>query len=564
MFRQTVNAIRFLGATQPTEREREEMDVKEVVPAVLAVGSAVMCFAAKRSMGGGPVAVGPGEQEPSPDATTVCDIGVFGMGVMGQNLALNAADSGFTVGAYNRADEFQARIQGALDRAKAEGRKDGGEMKLHAFFELEPFVRSLKQPRRILLSIPAGKPVEMTLEALRPLLGKDDIVIDGGNEHFTETVRRENETHFHFCGMGISGGADGARHGPSMMPGGSKFAYAALQPIFQAMCAKVNGESCVTHVGPDGAGHYSKMVHNGIEYADMQFIAECYDVMKNVCGFSNDQIADVYEEWNDSPLESFLIEATAAVMRKKDNQVDSGGVSGGSEYLIDKILDQAGSKGTGKWTVQLAADSGIAVPSCSAALEARFISAQKPLRTQCEKVFPTPAQPKLSQAECNELMTKMQNGLLCAKILAYAQGFLLLGTMSEERGWDLQLGELARIWRGGCIIRARFLDTIIAAYKNNPSLASLMLDPPTQAMLEQHIGDLRAVVSTSIARGIPTPALTGALNYFDGMRRARGSANVIQAQRDYFGAHTFKRTDKPGTFHADWTQQGLMRSSSGR
>ena len=519
---------------------------------VVAAGSAALCWAAKGGLGGADASDGPGTQEPAPDDTTVCDIGVFGMGVMGQNLALNAADSGFTVAAYNRADEFQARIQGALDRAKAEGRKDGGEMKLHAFFELEPFVRSLKQPRRILLSIPAGKPVEMTLAALRPLLGKDDIVIDGGNEHFTETVRRENETHFHFCGMGISGGAEGARHGPSMMPGGSKFAYAALQPILQAMCAKINGESCVTHVGPEGAGHYSKMVHNGIEYADMQFIAECYDVMKHVCGYSNDQIAEVFEEWNKGPLESFLIEATSKVMRKKDDVEGEGGTKGGSAYLIDKILDQAGSKGTGKWTVQLAADSGIAVPSCSAALEARFISAQKPLREKCEQMFPTAAPAKLGKAECDALMTQMQNGLLCAKILAYAQGFLLLDAMSEERSWDMNLGELARIWRGGCIIRARFLDTIIAAYKNDPKLASLMLDPPTKAVLEQHVGDLRAVVTTCIARGIPTPALTGALNYFDGMRRGRGSANIIQAQRDYFGAHTFKRMDKPGTFHADW------------
>ena len=516
----------------------------------LALGAGALCTVA----GGGWAAqkdnsapAAPGSLEPKVDATTVCDIGVFGMGVMGQNLALNAADNGgFNVAAYNRADEFQPRIQGALDRAKKEGRKDGGEMKLQAFFELEPFVRSLKQPRRILLSIPAGKPVEMTLEALRPLLGKDDIVIDGGNEHFSETVRRENETHFHFCGMGISGGAEGARHGPAMMPGGSVFAYKALRPILESMCAKVNGEACVTHVGPDGAGHYSKMVHNGIEYADMQFIAECYDVMKNVCGMPNAAIGDVFEEWNKGELDSFLMDATMNVMRKKDDLVNDG------SYLVDKILDQAGSKGTGKWTVQLAADSGIAVPSCSAALEARFISAQGPLRAEVEQSFKAPPSKKPPAAESAALVKQMANGLLAAKILAYAQGFSLLQTASEERGWKLQMGELARIWRGGCIIRARFLDTCIAAYKANPNLKSLMLDPAVQKMLNENIGDLRAVVTTCIARGVPTPALTGALNYFDGMRRSRGPANIIQAQRDFFGAHTFKRTDQAGVFHADW------------
>lgn len=302
------------------------------------------------------------------------------MGVMGQNLALNAADNGFVVSAYNRPDEFQARILGALDRAKREGRKDGkGEMTIHAFTELEPFVASLRVPRRILLSIPAGKPVEMTIEALTPLLARDDIIIDGGNEHFAETVRREASlaaSHgLHFVGMGISGGAEGARHGPSLMPGGSEHAYASLAPILEAMAAKAPtadgspdppgaGAPCVTHVGPNGAGHYVKMVHNGVEYADMQLIAECYDLLRNVGGMGNDEVRAAMDEWNGGPLESFLVEITAKVLRKRDDR------EGETGHLVDKILDRAGSKGTGKWTVQLAADSGIAAPSVSAALEA--------------------------------------------------------------------------------------------------------------------------------------------------------------------------------------------------
>ena len=346
-----------------------------------------------------------------------------------------------------------------------EGRKDGkGDLAINAFTELEPFVASLRTPRRILLSIPAGKAVEMTLEALKPLLAAGDIVIDGGNEHFAETVRREAEligVGIHFVGMGISGGAEGARHGPSLMPGGSDHAYAALAPILTAMSAKApDGSPCVTHVGPDGAGHYVKMVHNGIEYADMQFIAECYDLLRNVGGMPNGEVSSTFDEWNGGELESFLIEITAKVLRKVDEQ-EGRGEDG---HLVDKILDQAGSKGTGKWTVQLAADSGVAIPSCSAALEARFVSAQLELRGKCAVAFAgvapdaaAPAEHPMAAGERTAFAATVSRALYAAKVLAYAQGFALLAAASAERGWRLRLGELARIWRGGCIIRARLL-----------------------------------------------------------------------------------------------------------
>ena len=401
-------------------------------------------------------------------------------------------------------------------------------------------------------------------QALKPLLDRDDIIVDGGNEHFAETVRREAAlaaSHgLHFVGMGISGGAEGARHGPSLMPGGSTHAYEALAPILNAMAAKApgDGSSCVTHVGPNGAGHYVKMVHNGIEYADMQFIAECYDLLRNAAGMGNDDISATFDEWNGSDLESFLIEITAKVLRKRD---DREGASE-NDHLVDKILDQAGSKGTGKWTVQLAADSGVAAPSVSAALEARFVSAALHIRGECAQMFGDVAPNPSAAAEsvgAPSTATKrasfaktVSEALYVAKIIAYAQGFSLLQTASEEHGWNLRMGELARIWRGGCIIRAKLLDLIIAAYARKPDLPNLVLDPAVAETIKSNVESLRAVVLRAVGAGIPVPALTSALQYFDAMRRARGPANIIQAQRDAFGAHTFKRTDVEGSFHAEW------------
>ena len=319
-----------------------------------------------------------------------------------------------------------------------------------------------------------------------------------------------------------------------------------------------DGSSCVTHVGPNGSGHYVKMVHNGVEYADMQFIAECYDLLRNAAGMGNDEIGKTFDEWNGSDLESFLIEITAKVLRKRDDR------EGESGHLVDKILDQAGSKGTGKWTVQLAADSGVAAPSVSAALEARFVSARLDQRRECAATFgdvaPDPSAAAMDEssgapstaADREAFANTVSEALYAAKVIAYAQGFSLLSTASDEHGWGLQMGELARIWRGGCMIRAKLLDLIIAAYAKKPDLSNLMLDPAVAAAIKRNVGSLRVVVLRAVGCGVPVPALTSALQYFDAMRRARGPANIIQAQRDAFGAHTFKRTDVEGSFHAEW------------
>mmetsp|Transcript_21332 Transcript_21332/g.46798 ORF Transcript_21332/g.46798 Transcript_21332/m.46798 type:complete len:504 (-) Transcript_21332:486-1997(-) len=493
--------------------------------------------------------------------TEACaDFGVFGMGTMGQNLALNIAERGYRLAAYNRPDEFQARIWGALDRAKKEGAAAGKTILIDAHTELPDFVAALKTPRRILLSIPSGKPVDMTLEALAPLLTEGDVVIDGGNEMFKNTERRSKEMlekGIHFMGMGISGGEVGARHGPSLMPGGTKESWERVKDVLEAMSAKAGDVKedapCVTWVGPGGSGHYVKMVHNGIEYADMQFIAEAYDLMQNVCGFTNTEMAAVFDRWNKGRLQSYLFEITAEILVKKDDQEGCAG------YLLDQILDQAGNKGTGKWTVQEAADVGIAVPCVSAALEARYTSAQKSDRLKCEKLYKgkvdgaeLPVASTLSAAEKEGIVVEMEKALFAAKILAYAQGLSVIQAASVEYKWEVKLSELARIWRGGCIIRAKLLNTISAALKKSPHLSTLLLDEEVSAELCEAAGGLRAVVARAVAAGLSAPGFGGALAYFDGMRRGRCSANMIQAQRDFFGAHTFKRLDKEGSFHASW------------
>jgi len=482
-----------------------------------------------------------------------CEVGVFGMGVMGQNLALNIADSGFRVACYNRPDEFQARIWGALERAKAEGgTKGNGPLVMDAFTELEPFVAALKAPRRILLSIPAGAPVDGALAALGPLLSRGDVVIDGGNEHFRATEQRtqkaSEEYGIHWVGMGISGGAKGAREGPSLMPGCTREAYESLAPIFEAMAAKAEGRACVTHVGPGGSGHYVKMVHNGIEYADMQMLAEGYDVLKSIGSLSNPEIAKAFEAFDCGPLQSFLVQAVAKIVSHQEPGEAEG------TFLVEAILDKAGAKGTGKWTVQCAADVGAAVPSVAGALEARMLSALHPLRQTLERRYEGLPAPGAAPAPDN-LLQLVEEALLAAKILAYAQGFHLLALASAEHTWELRLAELARIWRGGCIIRAALLKEIIAAYETAPSLENLLLHPPFQAHLTRTQGALRSLVALALEHGLPVPALSSALAYFDTLRRGRGPANLIQAMRDYFGAHTFARVDKEGTFHSEWGQQ---------
>jgi 6-phosphogluconate dehydrogenase len=429
-----------------------------------------------------------------------------------------------------------------------------------------------KKSRRILLSIPAGKPVEMTLEALKPLLESDDVIIDGGNEHFSETRRRERMCavdweeecgkKIHFVGMGISGGAEGARHGPALMPGGSEFAYNSLKPMLEAMSAKAgekNDEPCVTRCGPDGCGHYVKMVHNGIEYADMQFIAESVVLLRDVLGYDNEKQSNALREWNDGELESFLIDITAKCLKKKDDDDDAD--NAGGEYLANKVLDKAGSKGTGKWTVQLAADAGIAIPCCSAALEARYISAAIDDRAKCSETYSNNAEDEIlvestsSSSSSSSLNAEtLGKALYCAKIIAYAQGLSLIKSAGDDYGWskELNIANICKVWRGGCIIRAKLLETIVRAFTKEPSLSNLLLDSEIASIVKSRVGDLRKVVVEAAQRGVASPALMNALSYYDGMRTKRGSAYIIQAQRDAFGAHTFERVDKEGKFHADW------------
>ena len=431
-----------------------------------------------------------------------------------------------------------------------------------------------KKSRRILLSIPAGKPVEMTLEALKPLLESDDVIIDGGNEHFSETRRRERMCavdweeecgkKIHFVGMGISGGAEGARHGPALMPGGSEFAYNSLKPMLEAMSAKAgekNDEPCVTRCGPDGCGHYVKMVHNGIEYADMQFIAESVVLLRDVLGYDNEKQSDALREWNDGELESFLIDITAKCLKKKDDDDADNADNAGGEYLANKVLDKAGSKGTGKWTVQLAADAGIAIPCCSAALEARYISAAIDDRAKCSETYSNNAEDEIlvestsSSSSSSSLNAEtLGKALYCAKIIAYAQGLSLIKSAGDDYGWskELNIANICKVWRGGCIIRAKLLETIVRAFTKEPSLSNLLLDSEIASIVKSRVGDLRKVVVEAAQRGVASPALMNALSYYDGMRTKRGSAYIIQAQRDAFGAHTFERVDKEGKFHADW------------
>lgn len=486
------------------------------------------------------------------------EFGVFGMGTMGQNLALNIAERGFRVSAYNRPDKFQARIWEALERAKFEGSKEGKSMIIEAYTSLPDFVGSLTSPRRILLSIPSGRPVDDTLEALAQLLSKGDVIIDSGNEHFIETERRSKimweKYQIHHMGMGVSGGEYGARNGPSLMPGGTKESWQSVSNVLLAIAAKAgpNNESCVKWVGPGGSGHYVKMVHNGIEYADMQLIAEAYDFMRHIYDMGNIEIAAVFSNWNKGRLRSYLFEITSDILIKEDDQQSSG-------FLLDSILDQSGQKGTGKWTVQEAANIGMAVPSISAALEARFTSARKAERVICEKVYsrvfpPISVRGHIGATAKNAALEALEQALYASKILAYAQGFTLIKAASDEFKWNICLSDLALIWRGGCIIRADLLNGISTAFKQVPDSPSLLFDSSFADELCIAQKGLRQVVLEAVGKGLAMPGLASSLSYFDSMRRSRCPANMIQAQRDYFGAHTFKRTDKDGSFHATWSK----------
>ncbi|MEK6349400.1 MAG: NADP-dependent phosphogluconate dehydrogenase [Burkholderia sp.] len=464
-------------------------------------------------------------------------IGVVGMAVMGRNLALNIESRGHAVSVYNRSrDKTDELIAEFPDR------------KLVPTYTLEEFVASLETPRRILLMVKAGEATDATIAALKPLLGKGDVLIDGGNTHFTDTIRRNQElaqSGLHFIGTGVSGGEEGALHGPSIMPGGQRDAYDLVEPILKQIAAKApgDGEPCVAYMGPDGAGHYVKMVHNGIEYGDMQLIAESYAVLKQVAGLSNEELGKVYTEWNQGELDSYLIEITSKIFDKKDEET--------GQHLVDVILDRAAQKGTGKWTSQNALDLGVPLPLITESVFARVLSSLKTQRVAASKVLkgPSPAKPEGDRAAFVEAVRR---ALYLSKVISYAQGFAQLDTASKEYDWKLDLGEIARIFRAGCIIRARFLQKITDAYTTNPELANLLLDPYFQDISTNYQEALRDVVVAAVKAGVPVPAFSSAVAYFDSYRSERLPANLVQAQRDFFGAHTFERTDKPGSFHANW------------
>ncbi len=468
----------------------------------------------------------------------LADIGVLGLAVMGANLARNAARKGFGVSLYNRHAE----------RTDALVAEHGGEGRFLPATDLAAFVAAIDRPRPIIIMVKAGAPVDAVIEELLPHLDQGDIVIDGGNSEYTDTNRRFRALSakgFRFIGMGVSGGEEGALLGPSMMPGGEVEAYRRIEPIVRKMAAQVDGTPCVTHIGPEGAGHYVKMVHNGIEYADMQFIAEAYDLLKSVYGLSADAIADIFEEWKKGDLDSYLIEITAEVLRKKDAT---------GNPLVDAILDEAEQKGTGRWAVQSALDLGVPLTTITEAVFARALSARRDQRIWAEENLEHASVPARKAAAAD--IDAIRDGLYASKIVAYAQGFEQMAVASNEFGWDLKLGDLAMIWRGGCIIRARLLHRIREAYAGEEATPNLLLHPFFSDAVAKAEPGWRKTVAVAVESGVPVPAFASALAYFDGMRRARGPANLLQGLRDYFGAHTYARLDKPGQFHTRWAQDG--------
>ncbi|WP_100012843.1 NADP-dependent phosphogluconate dehydrogenase [Lentibacillus sediminis] len=463
-------------------------------------------------------------------------IGVIGLAVMGKNLALNIESRGYSVAVYNRSSEkTEAFLQ---DEAK--GKNFVGAT------TVEEFVNSLEKPRKILLMVKAGPATDATIESLKPYLEKGDILIDGGNTLFEDTIRRNqqlDETGIHFIGTGVSGGEEGALTGPSIMPGGQKEAYEPVAPILEAISAKVEGDPCVTYIGPNGAGHFVKMVHNGIEYGDMQLIAEAYYILKHVLGMETDELHEVFAEWNKGELDSYLIEITSEIFTKTDEET--------GKPLVDVILDKAGQKGTGKWTSKNALDLGVPLPLITESVFARFISSLKSERVQASKLLQGPNEESYSGGR-EELIEAVRKALYMSKICSYAQGFAQMRAASKEYGWDLQYGDIAMIWRGGCIIRAHFLQKIKDAYDREPDLANLLLDPYFKEIAEGYQSALREVVAIAVKQGIAVPAFSSAVAYYDSYRSEDLPANLIQAQRDYFGAHTYERKDKEGVFHTNW------------
>jgi len=463
-------------------------------------------------------------------------IGVVGLAVMGKNLALNMESKGFSVAVYNRSPEKTKELV-----------EEAAGKNLVGCYSVEEFVNALETPRKIMIMVKAGEPTDKTIESLLPHLDQGDIIIDGGNAYFPDTVRRDKELSakgFRFIGTGVSGGEEGALKGPSIMPGGPREAYELVGPIFEAISAKVNGEPCCTYIGPGGAGHYVKMVHNGIEYGDMQLICEAYQLLNDVLGLSAEELHSIFAEWNRGELDSYLIEITADIFRKKDPET--------GKPMVDVILDTAGQKGTGKWTSASALDLGVPLSIITESVFARFLSAMKQERIEASKLLKGPNAASLPAVDKAEFVEQVRRALYASKICSYAQGFAQMRAASEEFGWDLKYGEIAKIFRGGCIIRAQFLQNITDAYARNPELKNLLLDDYFKNAVENYQDAWRSVVATAVSRGIPVPAFASALAYYDSYRTERLPANLLQAQRDYFGAHTFERVDKEGTFHFEW------------
>ncbi len=465
--------------------------------------------------------------------------GLIGLGVMGQNFVLNVERNGYGVAVYNRTAETTDKY--------IVGPAAGKNIK--PAYTLKEFVDSLESPRKIMLLVKAGAPVDATIQQLIPLLDKGDLIIDGGNSFFTDTERRAKELEsqgFNFFGMGVSGGEEGALWGPSLMPGGSRDAYKEVEPIMSAVAAKADedGEPCVTYLGPGGSGHYVKMVHNGIEYGDMELIAEAYYLLERALGLSAQEFHEIFTEWNKAELSSFLIEITAKVFSKVDE--DTG------KPLVDVILDKAGQKGTGRWMGENALELGISIPTIIAAVNGRIISSQKEERVHASSVLTGPT--KKYEGGSQKLIDATRDALYVSKICSYAQGMSLLKKASAEYGYNMDLGAIARIWRAGCIIRARLLNDITSAFNRNKDLPNLLVDDAFRESVNSRQESWRFVIQTAIESDIPMPAMSASLAYYDSYRSERLPAYLIQAQRDFFGAHTFERTDKQGTFHADWEE----------
>jgi 6-phosphogluconate dehydrogenase len=473
-------------------------------------------------------------------STNQNDIGLIGLAVMGENLVLNMESKGFNVAVYNRTYDVTEKFA----NARAKGKN------IVPTKTLEEFVGALKRPRKAMIMVKAGKPVDAVIDQLAPLLDKGDVIIDGGNSLFTDTQRRSENLEakgIHFVGCGVSGGEEGALKGPSLMPGGPRGSWEIIAPIYQKIAAQVDGEPCCRYMGPYGAGHYVKMVHNGIEYGDMQLICEAYAILKDVVGMEAAEMADTFDTWNKGELNSYLIEITSKVLRKVDP--DTG------KPLVDVILDKAGQKGTGLWTLQSAISQSVVISTINAAVEARVISSRKDERVAASKILPQP-KPKKFEGDRTKLIAAVHDALYASKIVSYAQGMELLGAASKQYNWNLNFGDIATIWRGGCIIRAVFLNRIVEAYKRDPELHNLLLDPYFTGIIAKTQDNWRVAVATGVEHGVAVPAFGASLSYFDSYRSARLSSNLLQGQRDFFGAHTYERVDKPGVFHTEWMDQG--------